>query len=79
MADTVGHIARKWPLVIAGYHGNSEVGASIAELHSSTCCDHRAAIHPNIRQGRALGHGAHENCCVIELHQVGFACFQSHV
>lgn len=78
-ADTIGYIALVRPLVIAGHADDSESGASVAELHSSTRCDHRAALQPNIRQGSPVGHRAHENSCVIELHQVGCFCPQSHI
>lgn len=68
IADIVGHIAPEDPLVIAGHPDHSESSSSIAELYSLTGCDHRAVLQPSIRQGRPVGHGAHENCCVIELH-----------
>lgn len=68
IADIIGHIAPEEPLSIAGHLDHSEGSSSVAELYSPTGCDHRAVLQPSIRQGRPVGHRAHENCCVIELH-----------
>lgn len=78
MADTIGHVALVWPPVVVGHPDYSESGVSITELYSLTICDNRVALQPNIRQGGAVGNGAHESCCVIELHQVGCVRPQSH-
>lgn len=79
VADTVGHTALERPLIVKGHADYGESGVSIAELYVPAGCHLMVALQPNIRQGRATGHRAHENCCVIELHQVGCSCLQGHV
>lgn len=79
ITDAIGHITCKRPLVIASHIEYGESSISIADIYVPTSCDHRAAVHPNVRWQRAFQKGARENCCVIELHQVGCFCHQSHI
>ena len=44
IADTIGHIASEWPLIIVGDVDQSESGPTIAELNIPTGFNHRAAV-----------------------------------
>ena len=77
-ADVVRHVANEWSLVIAGHTDDGESGVSITKLNSITGCDQRAAIDPQVREGRTRGDRAGQGYRVIELHQVGCAGSQCH-
>lgn len=70
MADAIGHVAGERSVIVAGHH-HSEFGSSITELDALIGGDHAAAVQPGVRQGRAAGRRARENCWVIELNKVG--------
>lgn len=61
MADAIGHVAGERSVIVAGHH-DGEFGASVTELDALIGGDHAAAVQPGVRQGRATGRRARENC-----------------
>ena len=69
ISEAIGHVAPERSLVVAGHIENSEIGASVAELHSVAGCDLGAAVQPEEGE-RGPGGEAGQTDGAVELQQI---------